>query len=589
MKEKNSNLVVIFTALMGMVLMAGVRAEGPEPKVARMQVFDNFVGWEEVAHFQSVNLRISGPDGMYFEETFNQGDSIYFDLTTISAPDGTYHWELRAAPILSEGVRDWLAYAGETGDEEVLKELHRSGHLPDRASVDSGAFTVVDGTVVNPDIAGTEKGMASPGYSFRSPSDLSPADFVHTDDVIIPANACVGFDCTAGEGFGFDTLRLKETVLRIDFTDTSNTYTFPTQDWTLVANDTFDGGANYFAIRADSEDGTTSTTPFKIEAGAPTNSLYVDDDGRIGIGTSVPGGFPDIHIVDPTWSAVRLEAAYSGQAFEVANISGVFAVYDETNAVFPIIAMPNAGNFIYLEGDTNHIGMGTEYPDTPLNIQTGADMVTPQPDTVLHLENDEQDGFGTDLTITAAVDKSSRIHFAKPGDPDAGRLYYSNATDNFTFVAAGATRMQLGPGVGTLPEVEVFGDLSITGSLSKGGGGFKIDHPLEPEKKYLSHSFVESPDMMNVYNGKIELNKEGEAWVQLPDYFEALNRDFLYQLTPIGAPAPSVFVAETISDNRFKIAGGPAGVLIFWQVTGVRKDTWAEANRIQVEESKSRN
>ena len=275
-----------------------------------MQVFDNFVGWEEVAHFQSVNLRISGPDGMYFERTFNQGDSIYFDLTTISAPDGTYHWEPRAAPILSEEVRDWLAYARETGDEEVLKELHRSGHLPDRASVDSGAFTVVGGTVVNPDIAGTEKGMASPGYSFRSPSDLSPADFVHTDDVIIPANACVGFDCTAGEGFGFDTLRLKETVLRIDFTETSNTYTFPTQDWTLVANDTFDGGANYFAIRADSEDGTTSTTPFKIEAGAPTNSLYVDDAGEIGLGTSVPQ--LDLHIKSSNTPALRLEQDGSG-------------------------------------------------------------------------------------------------------------------------------------------------------------------------------------------------------------------------------------------------------------------------------------
>ena len=145
MKEKNSNLVVICTALMGMVLMSGVRAEGPEPKVARMQVFDNFVGWEEVAHFQSVNLRISGPYGMYFERTFSQEDSIYFDLTTISAPDGTYHWELRAAPILSEEVKDWLAYAQETGDEEILRELRRSGHLPDRASVDSGAFTVVGG------------------------------------------------------------------------------------------------------------------------------------------------------------------------------------------------------------------------------------------------------------------------------------------------------------------------------------------------------------------------------------------------------------------------------------------------------------
>ena len=149
--------------------------------------------------------------------------------------------------------------------------------------------------------------------------------------------------------------------------------------------------------------------------------------------------------------------------------------------------------------------------------------------------------------------------------------------------------MQLGPGVGSLPEVEFFGDVSITGSLSKGGGGFKIDHPLEPDKKYLHHSFVESPDMKNVYDGNVELDDKGEVWIQMPDYFEALNREFRYQLTPIGAPAPSLFVAEMISDNRFKIAGGPAGLLVSWQVTGVRKDTWAQANRIQVEESKNRN
>ena len=216
-------------------------------------------------------------------------------------------------------------------------------------------------------------------------------------------------------------------------------------------------------------------------------------------------------------------------------------------------------------------------------------MLTPQPDTVLHLENDDGEGYGTDLTITAARDKSSRIHFARPGDPDAGGIYYNHATDNFTFVAAGVTRMPLGPGVGTLPEVEVFGDLSITGSPSKGGGGFKIDHPLEPDKKFLSHSFVESPDMKNVYDGNVELDDKGEDWIQMPDYFEALNREFRYQLTPIGGPAPSLFIAEMISDNRFKIGGGPAGLLVSWQVTGVRKDTWAQANRIQVEASKSRN
>ena len=75
----------------------------------------------------------------------------------------------------------------------------------------------------------------------------------------------------------------------------------------------------------------------------------------------------------------------------------------------------------------------------------------------------------------------------------------------------------------------------------------------------------------------------------MPDYFESLNREFGYQLTPIGGAAPSLHVAEKISDDRFKIAGGPVGLEVSWQVTGVRKDTWAEANRIKVEESKSRN
>jgi len=77
------------------------------------------------------------------------------------------------------------------------------------------------------------------------------------------------------------------------------------------------------------------------------------------------------------------------------------------------------------------------------------------------------------------------------------------------------------------------GDAHVTGSLSKGGGSFKIDHPLDPENKYLYHSFVESPEMMNVYNGNALLDANGEAWVELPDWFETLNRDFRYQLTCI--------------------------------------------------------
>jgi hypothetical protein len=131
-----------------------------------------------------------------------------------------------------------------------------------------------------------------------------------------------------------------------------------------------------------------------------------------------------------------------------------------------------------------------------------------------------------------------------------------------------------------------FGNVEVNGTLSKFGGSFKIDHPLDPENKYLSHSFVESPDMMNIYNGNITTDNNGLAVVELPDYFESLNRDFRYQLTVVGQFAQAI-VAEKVKDNRFTIQTSAPGVEVSWQVTGVRQDVWANKNRIQVEEAKS--
>jgi hypothetical protein len=129
------------------------------------------------------------------------------------------------------------------------------------------------------------------------------------------------------------------------------------------------------------------------------------------------------------------------------------------------------------------------------------------------------------------------------------------------------------------------GNVQCNGTMYKTAGSFKIDHPLDPENKYLLHSFVESPDMMNVYNGNVVLDAAGEAWVELPDWFEALNADFRYQLTCIGGFAP-VFIADKIEGNRFRIAGGDPGMEVSWMVTGVRRDPYAEAHRIRVEEEK---
>ncbi|MBZ5546279.1 MAG: hypothetical protein LAO07_21885 [Acidobacteriia bacterium] len=92
--------------------------------------------------------------------------------------------------------------------------------------------------------------------------------------------------------------------------------------------------------------------------------------------------------------------------------------------------------------------------------------------------------------------------------------------------------------------------------------------------------------MKNVYDGVAVLDAKGEAWVTLPEWFEALNSDFRYQLTAIGRPQPRLYIAQEMAGNRFKIPGGRAGAKVSWMVTGIRQDAYAKAHRIPVEEEK---
>ena len=132
------------------------------------------------------------------------------------------------------------------------------------------------------------------------------------------------------------------------------------------------------------------------------------------------------------------------------------------------------------------------------------------------------------------------------------------------------------------------GDVQVTGTLSKGAGSFKIDHPQDPANKYLIHSFVESPDMMNVYNGNVVTDVDGNAVVNLPGYFESENKDFKYQLTVIGQFAQAI-IGEEIKNNQFIIRTDKPNVKVSWQVTGVRNDAFAQRNRIVAEVDKKPN
>ena len=219
-----------------------------------------------------------------------------------------------------------------------------------------------------------------------------------------------------------------------------------------------------------------------------------------------------------------------------------------------------------------HVGVGTTSPNNQLVNTAQASFGGNTSNT--GTEPVEVQGAGAGVSFydrTGGATGRWVIYSDRTGGVGTETLRFWSAGDKVTITQEG--------------DVNVTGDLTVVGTLSKGGGSFKIDHPLDPAHKYLSHSFVESPDMKNIYDGVVTLDTNGAAEVRLPAWFDALNTDFRYQLTCLGGYAP-VYIAEEIRGNCFKIAGGQAGMHVSWQVSGIRQDAWANAYRIPVEQDK---
>lgn len=203
---------------------------------------------------------------------------------------------------------------------------------------------------------------------------------------------------------------------------------------------------------------------------------------------------------------------------------------------------------------------------------------------------------GSDLSIDGngsnEIELRERVKFT--GSDDVYFALGTTGSDHIRFIEGALPFRDLDVHLGESDDgwLQVYGNLRVRGSvaiednLSKFSGSFKIDHPLDPENRYLVHSFVESPDMLNLYDGVVVTDAAGEAWVELPSYFDALNIEPRYQLTVIGQFAQAI-VAETIVDNRFLVKTDQPHVEVSWQVTGVRNDDWARENRLVPEVDKS--
>lgn len=196
----------------------------------------------------------------------------------------------------------------------------------------------------------------------------SVADNVILDDLIVDGSGCIGMDCVNGESFGFDTLRLKENNMRIHFDDTSSSSSFPSNDWRIVINDSGDGGSNYFAI----EDSTNGKVSFKVEANAPTNSLFVEDSGDIGIGTDNP--VLELQIKDGDTPALRLEQdnsfGWGAYTWDVAGNETNFFIRDATNGSnIPFKILPGAtSNSLCISANSN-VGIGIRDATASLHIK----------------------------------------------------------------------------------------------------------------------------------------------------------------------------------------------------------------------------
>ncbi|XXF75405.1 hypothetical protein P2318_20300 [Myxococcaceae bacterium GXIMD 01537] len=144
-------------------------------------------------------------------------------------------------------------------------------------------------------------------------------------------------------------------------------------------------------------------------------------------------------------------------------------------------------------------------------------------------------------------------------------------------------------GTTTTPAGGFVGDVFILGNLKVAGGAkqFVIDHPQDPERRYLQHAAVEAPALKTFYDGTVTTDGSGSARVELPEWFSALNTDLCYSLTPVGGPAPDLHVAKEFDGRAFVIAGGRANSRVCWQVTGVRHDASARSHPLVVEQEKT--
>jgi hypothetical protein len=429
------------------------------------------ISWQPVVSYESAELAVSGPGVFSFRREFSANEALVFLVNDRNLPaleDGQYAWELRFSPVTDAEVKEALRAARESGDSREIETLKREGKLPSEPLVISGYFRVKGGWIIADE---TEAGFrrterrGRPAGTTTGVVDTDPGapiakDQVILDDLIVDGSICAGMDCVNGESFGFDTIRLKENNLRIRFVDTSSTSSFPSRDWQITVNDSANGGASKFSI--DDIDG--GRTPFTIEAGAPSHSLYVDDGGRIGFGTSTP--VVDLHVRSGNTPTLRLEqdgsSGFTPQTWDVAGNEANFFIRDATNgSQLPFRIIPGAdSNSVYIDSN-NFVGFGTSSPEATLHV---VDNLSEALDYIMLVENTTTGSGSARLAL-----RTTKVSPTSTEDP------------TWIFNSNGSLRLSAGSDAAEFV-LDAAGHLKVTGSYTVNTTTLNVpDYVFEPD------------------------------------------------------------------------------------------------------------
>lgn len=394
----------------------------------------NSMEWQlNTSGHDRVQLTVLDEEGGSIVLNFNGGQTPQFRLRDLGSNirDGQYTYELRTFQHIPQGVQKQLEKARAEGDDATIKNLTRQYGLG-QSVTQYGVITVLNGSIVSPDgveaDANDEQAAAAASrFGNATTNSLRPDEVtantqVIPDDLVVQGSTCTGFDCSATESFGFDTLRLKENNLRINFEDTSTSAGYPSNDWRIIANDSASGGANYLAV----EDSTAARVPFLIEAGAPASAIYVDSTGNIGFQQSAPG--LDLHLTTTDTPAMRLEqtsgGGFTAQTWDIGGNEANFFIRDLTGgSKLSFRIRPGAPTSSIDIAASGNVGIGTASPAVKLDVQG-----------TTAISNGDL-GIGT--TAPAAA-----LHVIDTADTGSiGRLQNSSATgfSGITYMDQGAT------------------------------------------------------------------------------------------------------------------------------------------------------